>query len=119
MWAFILFNVFAALALYWLVRVPKKGGFLGFGKSKEEKAQAERQKERAAAAAADDRTDSATQEKSSHSDEKAHVSETFGYDDNPAETPEIRTLAGSRATSGPLKAEAEETAGAQEAIKAP
>ncbi|RBQ82100.1 hypothetical protein VDGD_09104 [Verticillium dahliae] len=33
-WAFIIFNVFAALGLYWLARVPKKGGL--FGKKKQE-----------------------------------------------------------------------------------
>lgn len=33
-WAYIIFNIFAALALYWLVRVPKKGGL--FGKKKQD-----------------------------------------------------------------------------------
>ncbi|EEY23503.1 ABC transporter [Verticillium alfalfae VaMs.102] len=33
-WAFIIFNIFAALGLYWLARVPKKGGL--FGKKKQE-----------------------------------------------------------------------------------
>ncbi|KAJ0307976.1 hypothetical protein Brms1b_009801 [Colletotrichum noveboracense] len=33
-WVYIIFNVFAALGLYWLARVPKKGGL--FGKKKTE-----------------------------------------------------------------------------------
>ncbi|PKS10963.1 hypothetical protein jhhlp_002722 [Lomentospora prolificans] len=33
-WAYIIFNVLGALAMYWLVRVPKKGGL--FGKKKQE-----------------------------------------------------------------------------------
>jgi ATP-binding cassette, subfamily G (WHITE), member 2, PDR len=34
---YIVFNIFAALGVYWLARVPKKGkGFLGLGKKKEE-----------------------------------------------------------------------------------
>jgi ATP-binding cassette, subfamily G (WHITE), member 2, PDR len=34
MWVFIVFNVFAALGLYWLVRMPKKGSL--FGKKKQD-----------------------------------------------------------------------------------
>lgn len=34
LWAFIIFNVFAALGLYWLTRVPKKDGL--FGKKKKD-----------------------------------------------------------------------------------
>jgi ATP-binding cassette, subfamily G (WHITE), member 2, PDR len=34
LWAYIIFNIFGALALYWLVRMPKKGGL--FGKKKQE-----------------------------------------------------------------------------------
>lgn len=34
LWVYIIFNVFAALAVYWLARVPKKGGL--FGKKKTE-----------------------------------------------------------------------------------
>jgi len=33
-WAYIVFNVVGALAMYWIVRVPKKGGL--FGKKKQE-----------------------------------------------------------------------------------
>lgn len=33
-WVYIVFNIFAALFLYWLVRVPKKGGL--FGKKKQD-----------------------------------------------------------------------------------
>jgi ATP-binding cassette, subfamily G (WHITE), member 2, PDR len=33
-WVFIVFNVFGALALYWIVRVPKKDGLFGFLKKK-------------------------------------------------------------------------------------
>lgn len=34
MWAYIIFNIVGALVMYWLVRVPKKGGL--FGKKKQE-----------------------------------------------------------------------------------
>jgi len=34
LWAFVVFNIFGALVLYWIVRVPKKGGLFGFGKKK-------------------------------------------------------------------------------------
>jgi ABC-type multidrug transport system permease subunit len=32
LWAFVVFNIIGALVLYWIVRVPKKGGL--FGKKK-------------------------------------------------------------------------------------
>ncbi|KAL2759934.1 hypothetical protein ACRALDRAFT_1073982 [Sodiomyces alcalophilus JCM 7366] len=35
-WVYIIFNIFGALAVYWLVRVPKKNGIFGWRKKKQE-----------------------------------------------------------------------------------